>query len=241
MTRLLSAMKMDVTTQLRNNLYAIGIGVGVLVAVGLSQLAQPEQMFSLIPTLLLLVVGGSTLLYVAGLILFEKDEGTLNAVIVSPLRTAEYLWSKIITLTTLATLEAMTMIGGAMLIMSLAKPIEVPNLAILFIGIVLIGILYTLIGIVMIVQYDKITDFLLPMAGIAVILQLPFLHFLGLVETPLLLIIPTSAPTMIMQGAYIELTAVEWLYGIGYSTVWIIGLAIAAYRAFHTHIIMKAG
>ena len=106
MTRLLSAMKIDVRVQIRTKLYAIGIGAGILVAVALSQLAGPDQLFSVVPTLMLLVVGGSTLLYVAGLILFEKDEGTLKAIIVSPLRTSEYLWSKIITLTALATLEA---------------------------------------------------------------------------------------------------------------------------------------
>ena len=241
MTRLLSAMKTDVTVQVRNNLYAIGIGVGVLVAVMLSQLASPEQLSLAVPTLMLLVVGGTTLLYVAGMILFEKDEGTLNAVIVSPLRPAEYLWSKIITLTALATLESAVMIGGAMLIMSWSANITLPNIPILLIGIIAIGIIYTLIGIILIVRYNQITDFLMPMAGIAVILQLPFLYFLGVVEQPLLLIIPTSAPTVLMQGAYIQLEAWQWLYAIGYTALLIVGLTIWAYRAFHTHIIMKVG
>ncbi len=99
MTRFLSAMKIDVIVQVRNNLYAIGIGVAVLVGVMVSQLARPNQLPSIVPALMLLVIGGTTLLYVAGLILFERDEGTLHAVMVSPLRTSEYLWSKIITLT----------------------------------------------------------------------------------------------------------------------------------------------
>ncbi|MGB0386214.1 MAG: hypothetical protein ACPGWR_15505 [Ardenticatenaceae bacterium] len=244
MRRLLSAIKTDVTVQVRNNLYAIGIGVGALVAVVLSQLASPEQLSLAVPTLMLLVVGGTTLLYVAGMILFEKDEGTLNAVIVSPLRPAEYLWSKIITLTALATLESAVMIGGAMLIMSWsAEPAELtlPNIPILLIGIIAIGIIYTLIGVILVVRYNQITDFLMPMAAIAVILQLPFLYFLGIVEQPLLLIIPTSAPTVLMQGAYIQLEAWQWLYAIAYTGLLIIGLNIWATRAFHTHIIMKVG
>jgi fluoroquinolone transport system permease protein len=79
MNRLLAAMKMDVTLQVRTQLYSIGIGAGVLVAVALAWLAQPQQMVSLIPTLMLLVVGGSTMLYVAAMILFEKEQGTLKA------------------------------------------------------------------------------------------------------------------------------------------------------------------
>ena len=241
MTRLLSAMKIDVIVQVRNNLYAIGIGVAILVAVMVSQLASPNQLPSLVPALMLLVIGGTTLLYVAGLILFERDEGTLHAVMVSPLRTSEYLWSKIITLTALATLESVTMVGGAMLIMSRSDEMTWPAIPILLIGIIAIGVMYTLMGIVLIVRYDKITDFLIPMAAILSVLQLPFLHFWGVIEHPAFLIIPTSAPTMLMQGAYIQLATWEWLYAMGYTAAMIMGLTMWAYRAFNTHIIMKLG
>lgn len=241
MTRLLTAMKTDVTVQVRTNLYAIGIGAGVLVAGALAWLASPEQLPSFVPALMLIGTGGSTLLYVAGMILFEKDEGTLNANIVSPMRTSEYLWSKIITLTSLATLESVVMIGGAMLIMSFSNEIKLPNIPILLAGIVAIGVVYTLIGIVLVVRFDKITDYLIPMAGVAVVLELPFLYFLGWVKHPILLIIPTSAPTVLMQGAYMQLPAWEWFYAIGYTAALVISLTIWAERAFHTHVIMKVG
>jgi fluoroquinolone transport system permease protein len=241
MTRLLSTMKNDVTIQVRNNLYSIGIGAGLLVAVVLSQLVNPSQAFSIMPIVVLLVAGGSTLLYVAGLIIFEKDEGTLNAKIVSPLRISEYLWSKILTLTTLATLESLIMVVGAMLIMSRSGEVVWPNIALLLIGIVAMAILYTLIGIVMIVRYDKITDFLVPVIVIAGILQIPFVHFWGVVVHPAFLIIPTSAPTLLMQGAFVQLATWEWVYAFGYSAAMILGLSIWAYRAFQTHIVMKVG
>lgn len=241
MSRLLSAMRTDVTMQVRNSLYAIGIGVGVIVAVALSQLAKPQQLAGAVPALMLLVIGGSTLLYVAGMITFERDEGTLSAVIVSPLRTSEYLWSKILTLTGLATLESLVMVGGAMLIMRRAGPLPLPNVPLLLAGIIAIGVIYTLVGIVLIVRFDSITDFLVPMAAIAVVLQLPFLYFLGWVPHPLMLIIPTSAPTMLMRGAYVPLVTWEWVYAIGYTALLIAGLSWWAYRAFQTHIIMKVG
>lgn len=241
MKRIFNMMKTDVMLQFRTKLYHIGIGAGVLVAAVMAWLAEPEQMFSYVPALLLLVVGGSTLLYVAAMIVFEKEQGTLNATIVSPLRTSEYLWSKIITLTFLATLEGVIMVGGAMVIMSFWNDVPVPNIPFLLLGIVLIGIIYTLVGILLIVRYDKITDFLIPMAGVAVILQLPFVYFLGWVKLPFLLAIPTSAPTVLMQGAYTALAGWEWVYGVGYTAVLLIGLTIWAHRAFHKHIIMKVG
>lgn len=241
MNRLLATMKLDVTVQLRNSLYPIGIGVGLLVAIAISQLGNPSQMWAIVPTLMLLVVGGSTLLYVAGMIIFERDEGTLSATIVSPLRTWEYLGSKLITLTALATLEAGVMIGGAMLIMRFSSAVPLPNLPLLLIGILAIGVIYTLIGIILIVRYDKITDFLVPMGGVAIVLQLPFLHFLGWIEHPIFLLIPTSAPTMIMRGAYVDLAGWAWIYGIGYTALLLLGLSIWAHRAFQRHIVMKVG
>ena len=241
MTRLISAMRTDILVQVRNNLYSIGIGVGILVAVVLSQLVGVNQIPTVIPVIVLLVAGGSTFLYVAGMIIFEKDEGTLNAVIVTPLRTSEYLWSKIITLTTLSTLESIIMAGGAVLIMSFWNEVPLPNIIILLIGGIAMGVLYTLTGIIMIVRYDKITDFLVPAVVIASILQLPFVHFMNFVTNPAFLIIPTSAPTMLMKGAFVTLEAWEWVYALAYTAVLIAGLSYWAYRAFHTHIVMKVG
>ena len=241
MNRFLRAMKTDVMIQWRTKLYIIGIVAGVIVAATFAWLATPEQLPGWTPALLMIVVGGSTLLYVGAMILLEKDQGILSATIVSPMRPSEYLWSKIITLTALATLEAIVMIGGAMLIMSFSEELTVPNIPLLLIGVIALGILYTLTGILLIVRFDKITDFLIPMAGVAVLFQLPFIYFLGWIKHPALLVIPTSAPTVLMQGAFGPLAAWEWFYAIGYTAVLLIGFTIWVQRAFHTHIIMKIG
>lgn len=241
MTRLLSTMKLDAIVQVRNHLYTIGIVAGIAVAFAMSQLMTPAQLPVAIPVLMMLVVGGSTLLYVSGMIIFEKDEGTINMAIVSPLRSSEYLMSKIITLTTLATIESTVMIIGAMLFMSFGAEVEIPNMLILYIGIIALGVMYTLMGIIMIVRYDKITEYLIPMAVVAVIMQSSALYFIGFLESPIFLLIPVSAPTLFMQGAYMELSAGQWLYAIGYTAVLLIGMSIWAYRSFQSHIVMKVG
>ncbi len=241
MSRIVSAMKNDVRVQVRNKLYTIGISVALILAVALSQLAGPTQLPTIVPALMLIIIGGSTLLYVAGIIIFEKEESTLHAIIVSPLRSSEYLWAKIITLTALATLESILMIGGAYLIMGYSHPISWPNIPILVFGILSIGVIYTLIGIILIVRYDRITDFLIPMAAVATILQIPFVHFWGIFEHWAFLLIPTTAPTMIIQGAFTPLAAWEWIYAISYSALLIAGLSYWAARAFHHHILLKVG
>ena len=135
------------------------------------------------------------------------------------------------------------MIGGAMLFMGLGgKDVGLlgwPNVLLLIIGIATLGIIYVLFGVVLIVRYNSITDFLIPVSGLATLLQLPFIYFAGWVESPAFLVIPSSAPTMLMQGAFVELTAWQWIYAIGYTTLWIGALSLWAYRAFEKHIVAE--
>lgn len=237
MKRLLATMKTDVTVQVRNRLYRIGIGVGVLCAVALALLTGPASLPAAIPPVILLVGGGSALMYVAGLILFEKDEGTLHALVVSPLRTAEYLGAKIVTLNVLGLVECGVLVGGALWLVGWQGPVAWPNVPLLVLGTLALGVLFTLLSIILVVRYDKITDFLLPMAGIAMLLQLPFLYFWGVVEHPAFLLFPTSAPTMLVQGAFVPLPAWKWAYALGFTGVQLAGLTVWAYRAFQAHII----
>ena len=241
MSRLLTAIKTDIIVQYRTKLYAVGIVVALIVGVALSQLARPAHLPAAVPTLLLLVIGGSTLLYVAAMIVFERDEGTMQATIVSPLRVSEYLWSKIVSLTLLATVESAVIVGVAMGVMEISDTVPLPNLALLLTGAVSIGVMYTLVGIVLIVRYRSITDFLVPMTGVVILLQMPFIHFLGVVEHSLFLVAPTSAPTVLMQSAYRPLSGWEWAYAIGYTALWIGLLAVWADRAFRRHIVTQAG
>ncbi len=242
MNRLLSALKTDILVQFRNNLYAIGAGISAIVAVALAFLVRPDQFIFAVPTLILLTVGGSTLLYIIGMVLFEKDERTLGAVAISPLRVSEYLWSKMISLSLLATLEGVvTIVGATGIRFFMGYGIIVPRLVPLFFGIMAIGIIYCLVGLIMVVRYEKITDVLIPVGLFVGILQLPALYFLDWVQHPLFLLIPTSAPAMLMRGAYTDLSFFMWIYGIGYTVATIVGLWLLAKRAFVKHITVKVG
>lgn len=234
MTRLLATIRNDVIVQAKNRLYAIGIFAAVLVGIPLAIVTNPDQLVWALPSILLLLTGGTTFLYVAGMILFEKDEGTLNAQIVSPLRPSEYLLSKLISLTLLATLESLVLIG-------IVSQFQGYNLLSVLLGIFLIGTMYVLAGIVMIVRYKSITDFLIPAIAVSLVLQAPALYFLNVLDSPLFLIIPTSAPVLLMQSGWAALSNWEWLYILLYSVVVISLMAAWAYRAFDRHIVLKAG
>ena len=70
MNRLMQAIKTDAKVQFRNNLYHVGIIISVLIAAVVAGLVAPSQMVNVIPAMILLIIGGTTMLYVAGMVIF---------------------------------------------------------------------------------------------------------------------------------------------------------------------------
>lgn len=241
MTRLSQAIATDIRIQFRNGLYHVGIIISLIIAIALAQLTSPQSLGNVVPAAILLIIGGTTMLYVAGMMIFEKDEGTIAATIVSPLTTKEYLIAKLVSLVLLATLESLISIYGAIVIHQIGGAATWPNAAWLVLGILVIGIVFTLTGIAVVARFNKITDFLIPMAAISVAMQLPFLYFWGLWKHPALLILPTAAPTMLMDAAFRPLAMWEQFYAIGYSIATVLALGLWAHAAFQKHIIQRMG
>ncbi len=241
MTRLTQAIATDIRIQVRNGLYHVGVIISLIIAVAFAQLTTPSTLGNVVPAAILLIIGGTTMLYVAGMMIFEKDEGTIAATIVSPLTTSEYLAAKLVSLVLLATLESLISVYGAIFIQMINGAVVWPHSIWLVLGILMIGIIFTLTGIAVVARFNKITDFLIPMAAISVAMQLPFLYFWGLWKHPALLILPTAAPTMLMDAAFRQLALWEQVYAISYSIATILVLSFWAHSAFHKHIIQKMG
>lgn len=238
MNRLLTETKTNIVVQFRNGLYYVSLGIGTITALIISQLIGINAMSLAMAGIMILVVGASTVLYVAAMILFERDEGTIYATLISPLTHGEYLIAKIISLVLLASAEAMLMFYGAIAIMYFQNvEIILPNFLILTISLIAICIIFVLMGIILVVRYRNITDFIMPMAGLMITLSLPILYFIGLSDSWLWLIFPISSPTMLMLGAFSGLENWQYIYGIGYSILLIVGLSIWARKAFVKHIV----
>jgi len=202
-----------------NRLYAVGIALSLLMGGGLALALNTESLKTALPMLFLFALGGTSLLYVLGLVVFEKDEGTLFALLVSPLTTHEYFMSELISLTGLALLESLIIVGGVLLM----------------------GVMLTLMGFILIVRYNTLTDAFLPLLVAGLGLNLPALYFLDIVPNALILLVPSSAPTMLSWGAWHPLEAWEVAYGVGYSLLLIAGLYRWAMSAFYRHITLKGG
>lgn len=232
MTRLTATTQLDMKVQLREKIYHISIGMAVIIGLAIRFIFPAESIPTLLPLFYLFAIGGTAYIFVAGLVMFEKGERTLAAQIVSPLRVDEYLWAKALSLLVVVLIEST-------IVLLLGAGIGGYNPLPLYVGVILMSLGLTFGGFVQASRYDSVTDFLVPAVIVLLILQLPWLALTGLVESPLWYLIPTMAPTLLMQAAFQPIATWELLYGFGYSILWIVILFLWARRAYYRNIVLK--
>ena len=228
MSRLVATIGCDVRVQARNGFYwAVAFLLAMLLAV-ITQL-PPLDWRWLLPPLILGNLITATFYFMAGLVLLEKAEGTLQAQIVTPLRVGEYLGSKIATLAALSIAEHLVLawitVGTAF------RP--VPLVA----GVALASALYCLAAFPATVRYGSINELLFPTIVWTSLFALPILEYAGLWQTPLIYLHPFQAPLVLLRGAVNELQPREWAYGIGYGALWVGVAFVWCHRAFQRFVV----
>lgn len=227
MIRLISTLRVNMLTQYRNGFYYVGAFVVVVAVVLLSQLGGTLDLSLIIPGLVFFNLLITTFYFVGGLVLLEKEEGSLIGLVVTPLRPSEYLVAKIGSLTLLASLETTLYIS---IVFRTAPP---------FLGMILLAGLYTLFGFVAIARYDSINEFLLPSVGIVMLLMLPLVDFFGPWHSPIFYLHPLQPTLVLMRAAYTEASPLEIAYGVVGSLFWYGVLFLWARRTFDRVIVGK--
>jgi fluoroquinolone transport system permease protein len=155
MSAFLTALRWDVVLQARNGFYWASAFV-VLVIGGLL-LAVPEAVRSnqaaLVPAILAINLQITTFFFVAGLMLLERDEGTLTALAVSPLSPGGYLATRTVSLTVLAAVETIVLLCIAF---------DTVGSWSVLIGTASLGVIYTGFGAGMGARYGSVNELLLP-------------------------------------------------------------------------------
>jgi len=206
-------LRFDIIVQARNGFY--WASVFVVLAISALLAAMPIAVISnpgvWVPALAAFNLQITTFFFVAGLLLLEKDEGTLTALGASPLSARKYLLARTATLTTLAAAETLVIIWfGFGLATAWA----------LFAGIGALGITYTCFGVAVAARYDSINSLLLPASVIVTVLLLPLLGHFGLAPRLLLVWHPMEPAITLMRAAYEATATGELLFGVAGSAIW---------------------
>ena len=234
MFRLTQTVQLDTKIQARNYYYHIAVGMALSTAVLFWWIFGREELTYMIPLFFLFGIGGTTLLLIGAIVLFEKRENILQSLIVTPLRPSEYINAKIISLSLLAILEA-TLIALFSYVLRYGLDF---NLLLLATGAIFTGILHTLLGLILVVRHQQINSFLLPLVAIALTLQLPAANLFGFTFYPFYLI-PSQGPLLLLQAAFQPEAVASWqlLFGFVASVAWIALFYVWALRAFEKHIL----
>lgn len=230
--RLASTFGCDIRLQLRNGFYYVTAFVVALWVVVFSQIPAIDFVW-LLPGLILGNLIINTFYFIGGLVLLEKGEGTLEAQIVTPLRTWEYLASKV------ASLIILSLVENTLLVVLLHgfdfNPLP------LMLGIAAASAIYSLAGFIAVARYASINEYLFPSILYTSVFGLPLLVYYRLFDTAWVYLHPLQAPLVFLQAAFQPVEAWQLVYAFFYSVVWIWIAYLFSRRAFFKHIIGREG
>jgi fluoroquinolone transport system permease protein len=179
------------------------------------------------------------IMFVGALVLFEKSENVLQALVITPMKTDDYLLSKIISLTSLSILSAALFMG--LMIIFTDTTFDLLYLAM---GIILTSVMLILLGFILVSRVNSINGYLLGIGlGFIVLTFPPLLQLFGIYESPVFYLWPTQASFILFDGVFHAASLETWeiAYGIGYQLFWIIFFYFLAKKAFHKYIVLKGG
>lgn len=167
--------------------------------------------------------------FVAGQVLLEKGEGTLEAQVVTPLRATEYLVSKVVSLTALTLLESVLIA-----LLAVGMGIGWPGL---LAGVALLTPLLVLTGFLLVSRYDTINEFLFPATLAVTALSLPLLASGGLLGDTFsrfwTYLMPVEPAWLLLRAAIAPVAGWQVLFGVLAAVAWLALAALLAQRAFH--------
>ncbi|WP_175059108.1 ABC transporter permease [Thermococcus sp. 2319x1] len=163
-------LKTNLVIGVRSYVYPIYVLIGL--AYGLMLMAFPEQYLpAMVPIFLLFEPGLVGFMFVGTEIFAEKKDGAIGALAVTPMDWKSYIIAKTLLLSVLS-------IIGAILIMAIGTR-SLNGLPYVIIGVFLVSVVYTLLGIGISAKYHDLDDYFVPILAVMVVSLLPFAHYHG--------------------------------------------------------------
>lgn len=225
--------------QYKYGLIAAGIIMSTLWITVL-MLFSPKMLPSVIPMVLLGDLATMGYMFIAAIIYFERGQGSINAVISTPVKTKEYIQSKIISFFIYILCVSLLVVY----IVSFTKGLEVKFIFVLL-SISITSVFYMLLGLVLATKYKNFTDFLFPTGIVFLLLFVPILALLNLKQIKFLdrfyYLWPTHGMILLMKGIYGSISIFNLIYAVGINLIFIWVLYKKCLKEFNRKIIGRRG
>lgn len=214
MNRLRAALALELTVERRYRVPAVALVVTAVWTLVLVAMPAPLARGAG-PVVLTIDTATFGAFFIAAAVLFERGEGALAALTVSPLRFGEYLAAKVTALTGLS-------VAAAVPVALAAGVALVPAL----LGVALLSVLFLVLCFALVVRQRSLTGFLTvaPLV-LAPLIAAPLAHLSGVLDHPLLLAVPTTAAAEIIRAGVDP-------FALGYPLLAIAGAVWFARRRF---------
>ena len=233
--RLINSIKADVQFQLKHGFYTVYIVLSVIYIAILGYIPHETQKIVL-PLLIYFDPAGLGLFFIGGMVLLEKEQGVLALLYITPLKTEEYIISKVITLGLISSLAGT--------VISLAAYGISANYMLLISGTFLVSVFYTLIGIIIASKTVNVNSYIVKMIPAIIVFLIPCLSLIkndiiGDSLQKIMLFVPSAAGLKLMLGAYVKISAADIM--ISFSGLIIVNTLLVkkVYSIFTQNIIMN--
>ncbi|RME65681.1 MAG: fluoroquinolone transporter permease [Caldilineae bacterium] len=171
--------------------------------------------------------------FMAAIYFLEKAQRVLEGLVVTPLRTWEYLTAKVGVLTFTA-----VVVGAVVTLLVYGAGI---NWLWYILAVVLVSVPVSLLGFVLATRYNGINEYLVPAAFLLTVMQIPLLGYLNIWNNPLLYLIPSQPGMILLEAAFDRAAGWELGYAVAYALLWT-GIGYWwAQRRFENVIARRAG
>lgn len=228
MRTFLHLLRWDFTLLNRNQVLTVSV---LVTAIYLGLFWWLKQ-FMVVDQLLVLVIFNDPallgFLFIGVMVLFEKNEGTLQALVVTPVREAHYLWSKIIVLT----LISIICCYGLVLI------VHGIHFDWLHFGVAAAGttIFFGLVGFILVSGVETFNQYILRSVGLLILLSLPFLGYFGVMPMNYFVWVPTWPALVLFTAAFSGMATGQLLLAYGLFFAWNLTAYKLAIQAFRKNI-----
>lgn len=231
--RFLSLLSQDIRFQIRHGFYHAYLIISFLYIL-LLYFIPNQEMKELISVIVIFTDPSSLgFFFIGGMILLEKDQQIFDPLFVTPVKVQAYIFSKLISLSLLAT-------ATSVLIKTVAFGFTYHFIN-MFIGVFLTSLFFSLIGINIAAKANSLNHFFLLAMIYTPIFSIPLLSTLQLYDHVAFYLIPMRASLLLIEGSFQSLNLAQYLYSISMLILSIIIAYKIAYKQFHQHIVIRIG
>jgi len=208
--RIINALKADIRFQWKQGFFYVYTAITVMYLIILSFLPQ-DYLKTIVPIVIFSDPSILGLFFIGGILMLEKVQGVMAVMVVTPLRSEEYILSKVLSLTLISMVISL-------LIAWLSHTVEV-NWLVFVITIIQTSCFFTLCGIMISAGCHTINQYFLKSVPYMILFTLPCASLIGFQYSQLFEAIPSVAALRLMLGAFTGIPAWESAILIVYLTV----------------------